>query len=169
MPSSRTILGTWTFLTHLQVSAPANLGFTHFGLSLPCPEETGPQEGWLQERAGGGQHTRGAGPDDQVADPGSQWLRMGSVGQVALHRSEPCQRGQAGQPQDGVPSPATHTSVPAQTRGGAQGELPQSPQEEERVPGHVLQLCRETHRWQGRCQHLRTTHKTHHLPRGSTT
>lgn len=78
------------------------------------------------ERARDGQRTRGRGPDDQVADPGSQRLRTGSSGQAALHRPEPHQHGQAGQPQDGVPSPATGTSAPAQTRCGARGEQPQS-------------------------------------------
>lgn len=48
MHSSRIILGTLSSLTHLQVSAPADLGFTSFRLSLPCPEETRPQEGRLQ-------------------------------------------------------------------------------------------------------------------------
>ena len=52
MHSSRTILGTLSSPTHLQVSAPTDLGFTSFGLSPPCPEETRPQEGWPREGRG---------------------------------------------------------------------------------------------------------------------
>lgn len=52
MHSGRTIPGTLSSPTHLQVSAPAHLGFTAFRLSLPCPEETRPQEGWPREERG---------------------------------------------------------------------------------------------------------------------
>lgn len=54
MHSGRTILGTLSSPTHLQVSAPAHLGFTTSRLSLPCPEETRPQEGWAREERGQG-------------------------------------------------------------------------------------------------------------------
>lgn len=95
--------------------------------SLPSRDKSPGGTATGGERAGDGQRTRGSGPDDQVADPGSQRLRTGSSGQAALHRPEPCQRSQAGQPQNGVPSPATGTSVPAQTRRGAERELLRSP------------------------------------------
>lgn len=41
-----------------------------------------------------------------------------------------------------------------------------APWEKELVPGYVPWLCREVHSSQGRCQHLRTTSKTRHLPAG---
>lgn len=118
------------------------------------------------ERAGDGQRTRGGGPDDQVAEPGNQRLHTGSSGQAALHGPEPCQHGQAGQPQHSVPSPATGTSVPAQTCCGAQGELPQSAAGGRAYARHMPQLCREVHSWQGHCRHPRTAGKRRHLPGG---
>lgn len=166
--SSGTTLGTLSSPTHLQVSAPVDLGFTSFGLSLPCPEETSPQEG--RPRGGRGQGMASA-PVAAVQTIRQLTLAASVSARAARGRRLFMARSPASAARQASPrtaSPALQRAHQCQPKhaAGQSGSYRKAPWEDKHVPGHLPRRCREGQSSQGRCRHPRTTGKTRRLPGG---